>query len=272
MLRRKTKRGLQLLFNREARQAYLLKRQEINEIRRIKRMPRYTASQTDLFGKPFRFLDKSFVANYEEIFWKEVYKFNTSASAPYIVDCGANVGLSVFYFKQRFPNAHIVAFEPDPNIFQALQQNVETFGFQDVDLNDKVVWSEETTVQFHLEGGSSSRIATDSDTKAVQTLETVSLRAYLDRPVDFLKIDIEGAEFDVLQSCHDLLGQVQNIFVEYHSVVGSEQKLGALLQLLSDAGFRYYIQHTGVVSSHPYCDIQQMLDMDLQLNIYGYRK
>ena len=64
---------------------------------------------TLLFGKDFEFVDGySFLFLHDEIIEKEIYKFSTDDSAPYIIDGGANIGLSVLYFKQSYPNAKIL--------------------------------------------------------------------------------------------------------------------------------------------------------------------
>ncbi len=49
---------------------------------------------------------------FDEIFIQQLYKIKL-ASDCYIIDCGANIGLSVIYLKQLLPNATILAFEPD---------------------------------------------------------------------------------------------------------------------------------------------------------------
>jgi hypothetical protein len=57
----------------------------------------------------------------------------------------------------------------------------------------------------------------------------VRLKEYLDRAgrVDLLKMDIEGAEADVLEDCRGSLGGVQHLFVEYHAYTGQPQRLDA---------------------------------------------
>jgi hypothetical protein len=94
----------------------------------------------------------------------------------------------------------------------------------------------------------------------------------LNQNVDFLKIDIEGAEFDVLKDCQDNLSFVKNIFIEYHSNPLEPQILSNLLRIIADAGFRYYIKEAWVNRQQPY--IEKSLNQsvyDLQLNIFGYR-
>jgi hypothetical protein len=86
-----------------------------------------------------------------------------------------------------------------------------------------------------------------------------------------LKIDIEGSELDVLSESREKLTNVQNIFIEYHSLHTKDQVLQQILDILTDAGFRYYIESTGISSKHPLERIETHLGYDNQLNIFGYR-
>lgn len=102
--------------------------------------------------------------------------------------------------------------------------------------------------------------------------DTTRLSKYLMQKVSFLKLDIEGAEYEVLHECRELLGNVQNIFVEYHSFADKKQELSGILKILENAGFRYYIEHIGVKSHHPFIGISNYVGFDNQLNIFGYRE
>lgn len=86
--------------------------------------------------------------------------------------------------------------------------------------------------------------------------------------VSFLKLDIEGAEYEVLHECRELLGNVQNIFVEYHSFADKKQELSGILKILENAGFRYYIEHIGVKSHHPFIGISNYVDFDDQTKYF----
>ena len=101
-------------------------------------------------------------------------------------------------------------------------------------------------------------------------VKAVRLRDYLDKPVEFLKIDIEGAEYEVLRDCKDRLHNVVNLFVEYHSLLNEDQKLSEILQIIKDAGFRFYIKEAWENMKYPFID-KKGLHFDLQLNIFCYR-
>ncbi len=126
--------------------------------------------------------------------------------------------------------------------------------------------------KFFSEGADGNRIALKEDKKNITEIKTTRLIHYLDNPIDFLKIDIEGAEYCVLQDCKDALGKVQNLFVEYHSFVNQEQKLDEILKILKKAGFRYYINQSGTSLHSPFIQKKSDLSMDLQLNIFAYKK
>ncbi|MEK6726694.1 MAG: FkbM family methyltransferase [Deltaproteobacteria bacterium] len=238
----------------------------------LKKIPRYTAAKTALLGKNIEIADApSFFSMYREIFKKETYKFKAESEKPYIIDCGANIGLSIIYFKKLYPKAEIIGFEPDKKIFDMLKNNMQSFGYNDVKIIQKALWNKEGETIFSSEGADAGRLANKSETINTETTTTTSLRNYLERPVDFLKIDIEGAETVVIEDCADLLINVKNLFVEYHSFSDKEQKLDTLLGILKKAGFRYYIYNFGVLSHHPFEEKKTYLGMDTQLNIYACR-
>jgi len=243
-----------------------------SEINRISKIPRYSEGCTKLLGHDLKFSDSaSFLYMYNEIFNKEIYKFNSKTSKPFILDCGANIGLSIIYFKKSYPDAEIIGFEPDKKLFDLITFNINSFSIKDVRLINKGLWNEATTLKFFSEGADGGRVALEEDNENIVEINTVSLRDYLNKTVDLLKIDIEGSEIVVLKDCKELLHNVKNLFIEYHSFVNKGQELDTLLEILSMAGFRYYIEHVGVNSAHPFCDRNTYQGMDLQQNIYGYR-
>jgi predicted O-methyltransferase YrrM len=65
------------------------------------------------------------VANILIFLKAKIYRFNSLITKPLILDCGANVGVSVLYFKRLYPDAEIIAFEPDEDVFAILKQNYE---------------------------------------------------------------------------------------------------------------------------------------------------
>ncbi|MCK4782106.1 MAG: FkbM family methyltransferase [Desulfobacteraceae bacterium] len=239
------------------------------ELKRLQFIPRFTPTTTLLLGKKIDIVDSaSFLSMYSEIFKKQIYRFNANTKSPLIIDCGANIGLSVIYFKKLFPESRVIAFEPDETIFGVFKKNVTTFGFTDVQLIQKALWSSETMLKFHQEGADGGRIAKPGDDKIIE-VPSVRLKEYLREPVDFLKLDVEGAETEVLRDCVDNLNNVQKIFVEYHSFLHEAQNLDEILAIFKNKSFRYWIHHIGVFSQRPLFRVKSSGGMDLQLNIYA---
>ena len=245
-------------------------RHNTHHLGRLKSRPRYELTTTNIFDKPFELVDAaSFLSMYSEIFDRQIYRFRAKTKRPYIIDCGANIGLSVAYFKRIYPGCRIHAFEADEKIFEVLRRNVAHQGFQDVDLTCRAVWNSETSLTFMAEGGDGGRLSGPGD-PADKLVQTVRLRPYLQEPVDFLKLDIEGAETDVLEDCADLLVNVQNLFVEYHSFAERPQTLHKLTTILATSGFRLHV-HPESTSPHPFLNRAVYGGMDLQLNVFAFR-
>ena len=248
---------------------YRASRMERVELTRLAALPRFTRSDTRLLGPTIALPDSaSFVWTYRDIFQRELYAFRARSERPYIIDGGANIGLSVLYFKRLYPLAEIVAFEPDPYIFGLLQQNLRSHGHDDVRLERCALWSSETRLSFHGDGADGGRVVQeDAGGTAVQA---VRLRPFLDRRVDLLKLDVEGAETEVLRDCRDALDKVESLYLEYHSTVGQPQTLHVVLEILASAGFRVQVLPCSVMS-RPLIDPPVASGMDLQLHVFGTR-
>jgi FkbM family methyltransferase len=177
---------------------------------------------------------------YRQIFVDCVYDFDTTEAAPVIIDCGGNIGLGTIRMKRRHPAARVYAFEPDPEFAAIFEKNVKSAGLSDVRITQAAVWSSTGTMRFKQDGGLAGHLDIDGGSKGID-VPTFRLRDLLSAPVDFLKIDIEGAELEVLRDCADLLGNVRRLFVESHTYAGRGQNLDEILAILRKAGFRYWL-------------------------------
>jgi FkbM family methyltransferase len=262
----KLKDFLRLAANPAALQRHL-------ELRRVRKLPRFQpATVRHLMGAPFELVDgASFNFTYEEIIERETYRFVADGESPFIIDGGANIGLSVAYFKRAFPRSRIKAFEADRRIFEVLKRNVAALNLSGVELFNQALWSSAGRLDFVQEGADAGRIADAGDASANSAVEAVPLAPLLTEPVDLLKLDIEGAEFEVLHSCRAQLGQVKRAFVEYHSFADRPQCLPELLALLAEAGFRLNLTTPSVFRRHPFISSEAYNRMDMVVNIYAMR-
>ncbi|WP_375398748.1 FkbM family methyltransferase [uncultured Sphingomonas sp.] len=237
-----------------------------SDYRAVRRSPPHTPGSTHLLGRPVAYADGGAILySAQEIFKEEVYRFTAKTDRPHIIDAGANIGLSVIYFKQLYPDATIVAYEPDTAVFRILEQN--TANLPGVTLHQAAAWTEETELSFYSDPTLAGSLGVDFyDRGNVIKVKAERLRDEIaKRPVDFLKIDIEGAENDVLFDIEDQLDNVDHLFFEYHSDAEKPQRLGDMLNLVTRNGFRYTINGP---HGSPLPFVQPIRKgYDLQLNI-----
>jgi FkbM family methyltransferase len=209
---------------------------------------------------------------YREIFINQCYCFRSATETPTILDLGANIGIGVLYFKSIYPRAKIVAYEPDPQNHHHLVENIRINHLEDVEVVNKAVWDETTTLQFSMGGGTGSRIeCAGTQANGLIEVEAVDIRTVLAaRSFDFIKIDIEGAENRVLPACRGLLDRTSHLFLEYHSPVNQEQELGQLLTFLSESNFRVQVQAV-IPSRQPYMETRIVGTSDGLYNIFAFR-
>lgn len=213
----------------------------------------------------------SFIWQYKEIFADESYKFLNDSSDPIIYDCGANIGISCIYFSSKYPSAKIKAFEADSTIAKILNENLLRNNIRNVEVIDKAVWINNDGVEMSLEGADGASIF--SNTNPVK-IPSVRLKDMIEKEtkIDMLKIDIEGAEYEVLKDCSSSLDKVNNIFIEFHCYVNYAQKLSEILEILEKNNFRYFLKPVND-REKPLINRKNKFNpkMDLQLNIYGYK-
>jgi FkbM family methyltransferase len=180
----------------------------------------------------------------KDIFCQRIYHFECSRPDPLILDCGANIGLSILYFKHVYPGSRITAFEPDPGILPILRDNLLTNGLEDVRLVEAAVAGRAGQQRMLCDGLYESRLVSSSPSStgisATTLVPCVRLRDYLAEPVDFLKMNIEGAEGEVLQDCAGRLSHVRRMVLEYHHQEGA-RPLHEILALIDGEGFDYLI-------------------------------
>ena len=227
----------------------------------------------DIYGHRFYFHDAiSFYVSHREILLEEIYKFKPDSEKPLIIDCGANMGVSILYFARTYPSAKIIAFEPEKEIFDVLQKNTYSYTLRNVELHNKAVWNSETELEFTTDHGMGGSVTNMYSNQTAVKVQAIRLADYLQQRVDFLKLDIEGAEYPVLKDCEPFLKNVKHIFVEYHSFINQEQKLEEILAMLKNAGFRYHLKQS-FSRQKPFVDTTLSCEnMDMAITIFAYRE
>ena len=249
-----------------------LVQREFSRLRReLEDGPRFCKTAIEFLDYKIDIVDNiSFIWQFRDIFVDELYLFDGPYEDPLIYDCGANVGVSCLYFKTIFPRARIKAFEADPAIADVLEKNLAMNGFDDIEVVKKVVWVTDGVVNFGCEGADGGSIHLETEKIKLPALRLRDL-ILKEETVAFLKLDIEGAETDVLIDCAKVLERIDHLYFEYHSLTNLEQRLDELLNILSVNGFRYHI--SSIASRKcPFVNPPRNGSMDMQLNVFAYRQ
>jgi FkbM family methyltransferase len=183
----------------------------------------------------------NFYMQYKDEFINRIYHFESVRPDPLIIDGGSNIGMSILYFKHVYPAARIIGFEPDPSIFLILQENITRNDIKNVTLVNAGLSAQPGTTTFVPDGSAGGYVGEGRE--SVIKVRTEQLSNYLNEPVDFLKLNIEGEELPVLQEAEagGRLRNVRELVLEYHGWPSGKQQLGAILELLDRQGFRYLI-------------------------------
>ncbi len=161
--------------------------------------------------------------------YKNKRLFNSLRAGDIAIDCGANVGKITK--KMIMPGVKVYAFEPDPNAFKELEQNV--CNNENVILINKAVSDHAGRSRIYFNNrynedpkkwSTGSTLLIDKpnvDISNFAEVEVVDLADFinkLNRPIGVLKMDIEGEEVKVLNKMIDLglTQKVRKIVVETH--------------------------------------------------------
>lgn len=187
-----------------------------------------------------------------EIFIGNEYYFKSEVAHPKIIDCGANIGLTVMYLKSLNPNCAIIAFEPDPTAFDFLEKNIKINTLDGVEMINKGVSNRDGTAQFFYNNNIPASM-TNSIHRPIEgnsvTIDVLRLSTYINNVVkgnvDLLKIDIEGEEINLLPDLIDTkaINKISELYIEYHhNIKGQQSTLGIFIGSLEEVGFKVNVR------------------------------
>lgn len=184
---------------------------------------------------------------YEDIFVAESGAVQFSKADPLIYDLGANIGLCSLYYKQKYPQARIKAFEAHPDVYRFLAKNIAQNELKHIEAFNEAIADKDGELSFHCDpGGQTSSIhkplSINTNEQKVPAARLKELIEAEEGDIDLIKMDIEGIETAVLKDCKDSLSRVQRMIIEYHSSRKEPQNLAIILDILEKAGFRYMIK------------------------------
>lgn len=209
------------------------------------------------FRFPFgqvRYVDAgAMLALYLEIFLEHEYEVDGLGPQPFIIDCGANIGMNVIRSKLRYPDARVMAFEADPTIAATMEANITALGLTKVEVVRAAVGETNGVVTFVPEGSLGGYVGAAPDGQEGVTVKAVRLSDCINETVDLLKVDIEGSEYRLL---HDLcmtgkIAQVRHIICEMHGSSTSQEQVAQLWTDLAQAGFSVTVKNALIDAGLP---------------------
>ncbi len=155
-----------------------------------------------------------------------------------VVDIGAGIG--EFTILAAHDAARVVAFEPSPASFALLRENLALNGVTSVDAIEAAVGATSGTVSIDVDGDPLTARSGTATSGGVMvrsfSLADAMTEAGIER-VDLLKLDCEGAEYDILRGAgKDVLARVERIVMEYHDLDDAHER-ESLVRSLKDAGY-----------------------------------
>jgi len=193
---------------------------------------------------------------YEEIFDHGCYDDIRLPDDALVLDVGANIGLFTYFLKRRYPSARVRAFEPMPETVRALRRNVARHGLTGVSIEECALGNEpeDRALFFYypLAPGNSTRYPADKELQiAVLSrlgpaeyvrshyvgepvhvpVERLSSHLVPGERVHLVKIDVEGAELDVLRGVDPAhWPSIDQLVLEVQDLDGRMDAVGALLR------------------------------------------
>jgi FkbM family methyltransferase len=199
---------------------------------------------------------KSDILLFKQIFVYGEYDFKLPGFAPKtIIDAGANIGLSPLYFHSKFPGATIIALEPESENFKMLTRN--TAPLKNISCLKAGLWSRSTNLEIvSYDVRPTGFMVKEVETKSEKSIEALSVNDLMSRykmdTLDFLKLDIEGAEAQVLSENNHWIGRTKVLTVELH-----DKKRGGC----TNAFFNAFAKHN--FECHPFGQNFLLINRDL---------
>lgn len=173
-----------------------------------------------------------------EIFLLEIYEKEFKPSGV-VVDVGAFVGM--FSIKAAFSAKEVIAIEPTPETFKMLKSNCKNL--PNIKLIQKALWSKAGIVKLYVLPGKQIVNSLARKMKKYVEVEAVTLDSLISKPVDFIKIDAEGAELEILEGAEKTLSYpgTKLAIAAYHHLPNGKPELPFVVSHLEARNYKVHI-------------------------------
>ena len=165
-----------------------------------------------------------------------------------VVDIGAHIGGFAVRAAKKAHRGEVYAFEASSKNYAMLTENRNLNNANNLRIHNKAVSGQRGEMKFYMpddNGALGSLLQeTDSPLEIVQavTLDDIIADNHIEQ-IDYLKLDVEGAEYDILLNClAETLAKVRRIIMEYHGFEGHTQSPMDLVRLLETHGFIVHVE------------------------------
>jgi FkbM family methyltransferase len=176
-----------------------------------------------------------------EIFFCEVYRSPRPLGTDRIckvVDLGSNVGYSIVYFSRAFPQATIEAYEPHPGHMRQISRHIAANGLESRVTLHAVAAGNRSCRMFLTDAENQSSLVSQEGPGRFEVAVVDWLAAAAGRPIDFLKMDVEGAEYEILFDARFANLEISNIVVEWHETPAHPTGDQEVLDLMQRLGYQ----------------------------------
>ena len=158
-----------------------------------------------------------------------------------IIDVGAHIGLFALFASQFCKNGKIFCYEPIKENYKILIENIEMNQIQNIFPNNLAVTKETSRVKIFLNDDQSGHSMFIQNKNFVEVDSKSLSDIFIDNGIkecDFLKLDCEGAEYEIIESLpSDLFTKINKTAIEYHMVDTKPELLKQLINKLKQFSF-----------------------------------
>jgi FkbM family methyltransferase len=169
-----------------------------------------------------------------------------------VFDIGTYCGTqTVFFSKLVGSKGRVFGFEPDPDSFKSLSINLNNHSLKNVISLNYGVYSTDGEVGFNGGGAMAASVSLDSNSKiSVRRLDSIANEFNL-KQVDFIKMDIEGSEIDVLDSSREFIAKFKPRFIIEPHFIDGKINTSLVVQIFSELNYNVELIKQGSFNYQP---------------------